>query len=506
MIPLLRLAAVFAAVFVPVRATAAKPPPFRFHLFSESHGLDPQLTSSASGNYLFHCLYRGLFSYHSRKGLVPVGASSCTRGEKSLTCRLRPERRWSNGEPIVAAQYVAAFRRLIDPANASPQADILFSLKNARAIWAGKKKPEELGVLAPDGHSLRFEFERDDPEFEYKLIHPALSPLPPGGYPSPAESSHLVTSGPYKITRWKAGSYIHFEPNPYSPSADQRPPAEAWFVDDDSAALHLYEAGRLDFLRRLTANEIPRFKKSPEFHQIPMARFDYIGFGPELAGKKHLRRALVEAIEFPTFLKMIDTLSPPGCPSLPSRYMDKVTCRHFDPAQAKAELAREPGAGGAKTLEFHFSRMGGEDVARAAEWLQGQWKKNLGLSVRLQPEEQGVYLKHLRARPPAIFRKGVGLDRPTCLAALEIFTDSNPENYIRLQDAEFKRLVGRVKDAGTETARRRACRKAVDYLIASDRLIPLGEMFFTVLAKPRFTGWDLNELNQLDLSDLRYHK
>ena len=47
------------------------------------------------------------------------------------------------------------------------------------------------------------------------------------------------------------------------------------------------------------------------------------------------------------------------------------------------------------------------------------------------------------------------------------------------------------------------CRRAIERLLNSNRLIPLGEMYFTIMASPAFTGWDLNELNQLDLSELR---
>src|SRR5688572_7116824 len=100
---------------------------FRMHLLSEPQTLDPQTTSSASGNYLFHNIYRGLYVYDGQ--LKPEGAKSCKREARRLRCVLKPMR-WSDGSPVTAGQYVNSFRRLIDSSNKSPQADVLFTLKN----------------------------------------------------------------------------------------------------------------------------------------------------------------------------------------------------------------------------------------------------------------------------------------------------------------------------------------------------------------------------------------
>ncbi len=490
---LLFILTVFAA---PVFAKAGE---FSFHLFNEPHNLDPQLTSSASGNYLFFNIYRGLYRFHDDKGLIPDGARECRRQGSHVICQLQPDGKWSNGTGITAADYVAAFRRLIDPAVASPQADVLFSVKNARAIWRKEKPVETLGVSAEGQMTLKIELEETDPEFEYKLIHPALSPLPPGGYLTKERATDQVTSGPYQMTEWKSGGWIRLKNNPHYHNRRERPDAKVFFVDADATAITMFETGKMAFLRRITAGEIPRLRTKRGFRQFAMARFDYIGFGPQLTDAPEVRAALVKAIDFPQFKRLFDTFTPPGCPSLPANLMDRVTCLKFDPKAAKAALKKDP----MPPKEFKFSKMGGDDIARGAEWFQGQWKKNLGWNIELAGEEQTVYLRQLRTSPPPIFRKGVNLDRPTCLAALEIFTKDHPENYIRLEDVEFERLVKELIAAKSERERKVACRKGVDYLMSTNRLIPLGEMFFSTLASPKFAGWTLNSLNQLDLTDLK---
>ena len=470
-------------------------------MLGEPHSLDPQTTASNGGNYVFQNIFRGLFRYHSQRGLVYEGAKRCSREKLQLTCTLNSAHRWSNGEKIVAEDYVRAFRRLADPERRSPQTELLLSLKNAKKILAGELSPDRLGVKALKTDVLRFEFAVEDPEFEYRLIHVATSPLPKAGFVSRENAADLVTSGPYKIKEWKLGQRIDLVANAaYGlPANSARPDLQALFIEDDATALRLYESGRLNFLRRLSFAEIPRYQTHPEYHQLPILRFDYVGFGGPLLEREKLRQALATSIDFSTYKNLVDHKGVPGCPSLPARMMDRPSCLEFNALSAKASLVE---AGQVPKVELYFSRMGGDDVAQIAQWLQGQWKKNLSLQVELKGEEQVVYLRRLSTQPPAIFKKGVSLDRPTCLAAVENFTRGNRENYLRVDDDQFEALVKNLSLSPTEVKKKIACRKAVDHLLKSYRLIPLGESYFSLLAKVRFQGWNLNELNQLDLTDL----
>jgi ABC-type oligopeptide transport system substrate-binding subunit len=203
---------------------------FRFHLFAEPHTLDPQTSASASGNYLVHNIYRGLYRLDAFKGLVLEGAKSCRRKSRTLRCELLP-RKWSTGEAVTAMDYVRAFRRLADPDNKSPQSELLRTLKNWREVWSGKLAPEKLGVSAPAERVLLIEFANDDPEFEYKLSVSALSPYPPKGYPPREEAASLSVNGPYKIAEWKKGSWVRLVPNPeYKDGNPKRPAVEALFA------------------------------------------------------------------------------------------------------------------------------------------------------------------------------------------------------------------------------------------------------------------------------------
>jgi oligopeptide transport system substrate-binding protein len=218
-----------------------------------------------------------------------------------------------------------------------------------------------------------------------------------------------------------------------------------------------------------------------------------------------LREALSLSLNFENFKKIFHAKGRPGCPSLPSIILKNPKCLDFDLAKAKKAYGKAHWPKGVKK-ELGFSQMGGDDIARAAEWFQGQWKSHLGFLLDLRPQEQTIYLRNLRVAPPAVFRKGIGLDRPTCLAALEIFSKDHPENFIHLDNAEYEKIIAQLRSTDDAKKKDSLCRRGIDILLDSHWIVPLGQIHFTMLARPQFTGWQVNALNQLDLSRLRASK
>ena len=62
---------------------------------------------------------------------------------RTYTFPLRPEARWSNGDPVVAADFVAALERLVDPATGSGYAAVRRRHRQRRGIVAGNKPPRD---------------------------------------------------------------------------------------------------------------------------------------------------------------------------------------------------------------------------------------------------------------------------------------------------------------------------------------------------------------------------
>ncbi|WP_413584101.1 peptide ABC transporter substrate-binding protein [Bdellovibrio sp. HCB274] len=461
---------------------------FRLHLSGEPTQMDPNRQKTSASSYLLTNLFRNIYTYDDQKGLVPELGSCSREKSKALVCKLNKNLQWSDDSPLTSADFLRTYRKMLNPKVAAPRADLLFKIKNAEDIYKGLKEPDTLGVIAPDATTLRFEFQGKAPDFEYNLASFLLAPT---------KENIKVYSGPYKIKEWLQGQKIVLEPNPkYQGGHPQRPLVEFLFVEEDTVALQLYEKNQLHLLRRLPTLFIPKSKSRNDFYWIPVIRFDYLGFGPDLQKDEALRKALTYSLNYTELQKLFSSKGRPGCAGLPdSWFPEKAPCFDFD-------LKKVPKIKTTKTYTLLFSSLGGEDHKRATEWMQAQWLKNAGLSLHLETKENKVFINQLQTAPPAVFRKGVSLDRPTCLAALETFSSDSAENYIQLKDPEYEKILNQLGNAEKSSEQKKLCLTGVRFLMDRHLIIPMGAFDFAMLIKPEFVGWKFNQMNQLDLSQL----
>ncbi|MEK2688709.1 peptide ABC transporter substrate-binding protein [Bdellovibrio sp. GT3] len=461
---------------------------FRLHLSGEPTQTDPNRQKTSASSYLLSNLFRNIYTYDNQKGLVPDLGKCSREKSRALVCKLNKNLQWSDGSPLTSADFLRAYKKMLNPKVAAPRADLLFKIKNAEDIYKDLKEPDTLGVSTPDPLTIRFEFQGQAPDFEYNLASFLLAPT---------KEDLKVYSGPYKIKEWLQGQKIVLEPNfKYSGGHPQRPLVEFLFIEEDTVALQLYEKNQLHLLRRLPTLFIPKSKTRSDFHWIPVIRFDYLGFGPELRQNEDLRKALTYSLNYPELQKLFSAKGRPGCAGLPdSWFPEKAPCFDFD-------LKKVPKVKTSKTYTLLFSSLGGEDHKRATEWMQAQWLKNAGISLHLESKENKVFINQLHSAPPAVFRKGVSLDRPTCLAALETFGTQSSENYIQLKDPKYDQILTQLGNTEKIPEQKKLCLTGVKYLMDQHLIIPMGAFDFAMLIKPDFIGWKLNQMNQLDLSQL----
>ena len=70
-------------------------------------------------------------------------------------------------------------------------------------------------------------------------------------------------------------------------------------VKDDSTALSLYEAGKLDFLSDISTLDLKRLSGDPELHVYPYLKTEYLGFAVTKypMTNPRIRRAIAMAID-----------------------------------------------------------------------------------------------------------------------------------------------------------------------------------------------------------------
>ena len=271
--------------------------------------LDVHKASTVAEGVILADLYEGLVVYDAKGDVVPGAAASWTTSPDGLTWTfaLRPDGRWSNGDPVTADDFVFAYRRIMDPATGAKYANILFPIRNAQGVNQGKVKPEELGVAAKDPRTLVITLERSTPYFLELLSHHTSLPMHRASMERDAaafvQPGRLVSNGAYVLKGFVPNDHITAQKNPYFHDAkDVRIDTVEYYPTSDLAsAVRRYQAGELDSLADLPADQIKSLK----------SRFgDQVVLGPYLGvtalivnlGKKPLddprvRRALSLVID-----------------------------------------------------------------------------------------------------------------------------------------------------------------------------------------------------------------
>ena len=115
-------------------------------LAGQPGSLDPQRAEDAFSYDVLRDLYEGLTASTPDGEVIPAAATSwrIEADGKVYVFLLRREARWSNGDPVTAANFVEGFRRALDPATVSGAADLLRSIENAPAILKGECPPSGL--------------------------------------------------------------------------------------------------------------------------------------------------------------------------------------------------------------------------------------------------------------------------------------------------------------------------------------------------------------------------
>jgi len=82
--------------------------------------LDPNLAESNVEFYIFNDLFEGLLRVGKKGEVIPALAEKWEQQGNVWTFHLRPQAKWSNGDPVTAGDFVYSWRRLTDPKTASP--------------------------------------------------------------------------------------------------------------------------------------------------------------------------------------------------------------------------------------------------------------------------------------------------------------------------------------------------------------------------------------------------
>ena len=129
---------------------------------------------------------------------------------------------WSDGTTVQAADYIYAWKRILEPEFRGEAASLLFDIKNARAVNSGDASIDDLGVSDVAANVIRIEFEgkTDYNKFYEKLASIMLVPLREIVVDKvekdwSSNPTVLVCNGPFMVRSYKPSTELVLERNAF---------------------------------------------------------------------------------------------------------------------------------------------------------------------------------------------------------------------------------------------------------------------------------------------------
>ena len=476
--------------------------------------LDPQKSSDHYAQEVQRDLFEGLTSEAADGKVVPGVAESWALSDDGRTYRfrLRQSARWSDGSPVVADQFVAAFRTAVDPMTASPAADLLRPIVNAERIIEGGAPPDQLGVRALGPRELEINLVRPVPYFPSLLTHPVFFPRHPSFSSTRASRGSLVSNGAFRLEKWLPNDHISLVRNPqYWNAGTVRLDRVLFYpIASESDEYMRYRAGALDFTASVPPNQIAQVRRDrpAELRMAPYLGTSFLGFNlrrTPFAGNSDLRLALSMAIDRQALGDLVLKgtqvpalgLVPPGTASYASQRYDWASRPEAERLKRARSLFLRATAGSVEPLRIRLIYGSSEVVRHTLVAIAAMWKEAFGISVEIVSEEFRVFLdtQHDPDRWEIVRMSWVA-DFDDASAFLEIFRTGNPSNVFGYSNRRFDGLLDAAQHTSSTRERAALLEEAERILLADSAFLPIFHVQSRHLVSPRVIGFQSNPLNR----------
>ncbi len=363
----------------------------------------------------------------------PMGATSFDVSSDGLTYtfHLRQNAKWSDGKPVVAADWVYGWKHLLNPALAAGYVDPFFdgTVKGASGYGnvdtssasAVDSFLDGLGLSAPDDHT--FVIKLDHPAAYFKWVttlwmgtalrKDVIEQAAGGQFASTdatkAEAwannaSTIIGNGPYMIKEIAAKDHVTLVPNPnYWGPKPHLQQIIYYEIADGNTAYSQYNTGALDIIGVPLA-DVTVVRQDPKLSKeavlIPTLSQYWISFNTTKAplDDKNVRMALAKSIDRTKLVndiehgngKPLSTFIPKGM----TGYDESDNAQSFDPAAAKKLLADSGKQAQVEQLKLLTRNSTGSKTLN--QFLSDQWKTNLGVNIQLDVIDSKTVTQDIR--------------------------------------------------------------------------------------------------------------
>lgn len=438
-----------------------------FYVDNDPTILDPHIALDGNALAVTAWTFDSLVRKTSDGSYEPMLAESWTLSEDETvyTFTLR-EANWSDGTPIVAADYVNSWIRVLTPETAAGNSYLLFSIKNAMAFLSGEVGVEALGVKAIDDQTLEVTLNQATPYFLELLTQGAYSAMKTDfitehGTNIGTDAATTISSGPFIIKEWKHEQEIVLERNPHYWDNDNIiiEKIEYLVVGDVNVLINMYEAGEIESVG-IPGEFYEKYEDSPELNSAAINNLSYIVFNNQDAvmGNEKIRKALSYCFDRDTYYTLVDrTGLKPMRGFVPFDFVGKSDGQEFrayngdcfqdisGENQEIIDLAKtlfdegltEVGMTKEEFEDYFTLLLFTPSQQKTAQFIQQNWKKYLDVELTIEQLTIKVVIDRMFAADYTAIQIAYGSFYSDPMAYLEMHTSFYPQQASFFADAAF---------------------------------------------------------------------
>lgn len=460
----------------------------------------------------------GLYQLNENDETIPAVAKALpeiSADKLTYTISLRKDAKWSNGQPVLAKDFLYAWQRSVTPATAPSYASLFVSsIKNAEAIYQGKLKPEELGVEVPDDYTLVVHLIKPIPYFTSLLTFETFFPIneefaKKQGSAYGTSSDKTLYNGPFLLAGWDQNSdtwrYVK-NSNYWDAKNVAIDEIETTVVKSTSTAVNLYQTGEID--RVVLDGEFSKqYKNEADFQNQNDTKIGYLRFNQakkKALNNQALRKAISLAINRTEFVDNIlgdGSLAATGF--VPKNFVknpktgvdfrvESGALQTFDKEAALAAWNQAKSELDIKELKLVYLTKDTDTDKKIAEYLAGQVGDVLpGLTFELTTlPSNNLQERYLSGDYDLVFSQWMP-DFKDPITYLEMFESTSGLNHVNYQSPKYDELIKAATTmyAANEEERWKNLIAAEKLLLAEDYVIaPIYQQQTAILQNKKVTG------------------
>lgn len=490
----------------------------RYALEAEPATLDPAKSTAIPESLVELQIFEGLTRLDAKDQPTPGAAEKWDVSSDGLTYTfyLRSNAKWSNGDPVTAADFEFAWKRALNPELAFENAYMLFPIKNAQAYNEKKLGVDALGIKALNDHTLEVTLEKPTAYFlnltafhAFYPIHQKTVAANPDNWAN--DVTTLIGNGPFKITNWVHSGQLGFVKNDhYWDVAAVKLAKMEWPISDSqSTRLALVENNQADMMVEPPVVEHDRLNQAGLLKISPYLGTYYYVFNTQKApfDNPKVRKAFALAINRDALVKnVIKGSKKPAYSWVAPGLINPATNKDFreeggnyeveDIALAKKMLAEAgyPEGNGLPPITLLFNT--GEMHKSIAEAIQEMWKQNLGVSVTLTNQESKVFLESRHQGEFQIARASWVGDYADPMTFMDVFKD--PTNDAKYNNPVYNHVIEQAQSTMDQKVRMQAMHDGEKILFDDGVILPIYYTTQPFVTKPYVKGYFWSVLGLAD--------